>query len=354
MTRLVAFRSAKVADPQGRELLISIDGSQVIDHLAPSDWVFFGDCFDPRLIDILTDRFGKFQGALCDVEGTIDALSVPFYHVPCMFNGAASFWGTDRDFPILDNHYATRDCFNFSVNKKSVERFLLLRLIEWFQLGSYRYTWSGIGDTCDMSPVVKEIASLDRSWLTSDFISHILAPVQNIKPQWVPIDRDDGVSNTIKLPTGSRSWMWSHVQHNLVTPTAVSLLTESSTNCQSTYTFTEKSNFAFLGLTFPIWIGNHGQAQHAKSMGFDVFDDVIDHSYQYKRTLLERCYHALHDNLDLLRDVDRARELRQKHHDRLLANRLHIQGTGLHDWMQQQLDRLPRYIADYIKIPLVL
>jgi hypothetical protein len=56
------------------------------------------------------------------------------------------------------------------------------------------------------------------------------------------------------------------------------------------------------------------------SLGFDVFDDVIDHSYQNMPDPLDRCYYAIKLNLELLQNVDLARELIAQHQSRLEHN----------------------------------
>ena len=81
--------------------------------------------------------------------------------------------------------------------------------------------------------------------------------------------------------------------------------------------------------------------------GFDVFSDVIDHSYQYYNTALERCYHAIHDNIDILIDVDRAKELRKRHWHRLQRNQdLLIQQNLLGKYAVQQAKKLPLDIQE--------
>jgi hypothetical protein len=56
-------------------------------------------------------------------------------------------------------------------------------------------------------------------------------------------------------------------------------------------------------------------------MGFDIFDDVIDHSYQACPTLVERCYRAFHDNLDILSNLESAQKTRQQLMPRLQQNK---------------------------------
>jgi hypothetical protein len=85
--------------------------------------------------------------------------------------------------------------------------------------------------------------------------------------------------------------------------------------------FTEKTLYALLALNFPIWIGGWGHADQFRQMGFDVFDDIVNHSYQYKPTLFERCYSAFDDNSALLTDLKYVSQLRNQCRDRLENNR---------------------------------
>jgi hypothetical protein len=122
---------------------------------------------------------------------------------------------------------------------------------------------------------------------------------------------------------------------------AVSLVTEASSDGEPNFVFTEKTLWAFLGLTFPIWVGNKGQARQAQAMGFDTFDDVIDHSYQDQSSVIERCRLAIERNLPVLTDLSLAADLRQKCHSRLMQNRQHILQGGFSAWVENQLNMLP-------------
>jgi hypothetical protein len=42
---------------------------------------------------------------------------------------------------------------------------------------------------------------------------------------------------------------------------------------------TEKTVFAWMAMQVPIIIGYSGIVAHARSLGFDLFDDIVDHSY---------------------------------------------------------------------------
>jgi len=83
---------------------------------------------------------------------------------------------------------------------------------------------------------------------------------------------------------------------------------------------TEKTIMAIYGGTLPIWVGGWKLATHARSLGFDVFDDLIDHSYESLDDPWDRCYYAIEKNLRLLRNFDLAKQAINNNQDRLRKN----------------------------------
>ena len=85
---------------------------------------------------------------------------------------------------------------------------------------------------------------------------------------------------------------------------------------------TEKSEKCFLLEQVPIWIAAPRQAQLARDFGFDVFDDLIDHSYDTELNPCRRIELAI-DQLQKLcnTDLDQLREFKQIKHARFAANR---------------------------------
>jgi hypothetical protein len=69
---------------------------------------------------------------------------------------------------------------------------------------------------------------------------------------------------------------------------------------------TEKSVFAWLSYQVPIIVGYPGIVAHARQLGFDMFDDVVDHSYdQYSNITRIQAAIQLNHNL-LTSGIDRA------------------------------------------------
>ena len=186
--------------------------------------------------------------------------------------------------------------------------------------------------------------SISASFINDDFRNFILSPIK-LKPVWYDensgsITCDDLSKYSSNVPTTSVLNQWNQFQAKLVSHSAVTLMTESTINMDLNYTFTERTVFSVLGLTFPIWVGNFGQAEQAKAMGFDIFSDVIDHSYQYKKTLLERCYYAIADNLEILTNFELAKQTRISNFKRLIDNRSYLMNGGFLEWTNQQITEL--------------
>ena len=62
----------------------------------------------------------------------------------------------------------------------------------------------------------------------------------------------------------------------------------------------EKYLMAIYGCCFPIFCGGYGTADYLSNIGFDVFHDVIDHSYQYEIHPGLRVLNALESNREIL------------------------------------------------------
>jgi hypothetical protein len=83
--------------------------------------------------------------------------------------------------------------------------------------------------------------------------------------------------------------------------TFVEIITETSYT-EKCYNLTEKTLNSIYGCCFPILLCSQGSVAFLRSMGMDVFDDVINHSYDKIDDPSERLYAAITDNLAILTD----------------------------------------------------
>lgn len=224
--------------------------------------------------------------------------------------------------PVYDTNYN----FVFNLNKKQINRYMLLKLVEWFELDNYTYTWSGIGGkTFDMSDMIND-------WHNSrfikqepeDFKSYMLAPIVAMEPRFfsqqgelITVDKDELVAYTETTNT----LPWKNFLGDMHRKSGITFIAESVKFDKCTF-FTEKTVYSVLAYNFPLWIGGgYAQADLWEKIGFDTFNDVIDHSYQYEESLFDRIYLAFKLNLELIKDYNKIKELRKLHMPRFIKNK---------------------------------
>lgn len=100
---------------------------------------------------------------------------------------------------------------------------------------------------------------------------------------------------------------------------ALSIVPETSFRDRG-YGPTEKTLQSIYAGQFMIWAGPWKPAEVLEKIGFDVFHDIIDHSYQYIEHPGQRIAEAFIRNQSLINDIEQQRELRIKHHARLQHN----------------------------------
>lgn len=72
---------------------------------------------------------------------------------------------------------------------------------------------------------------------------------------------------------------------------------------------TEKFLHSVYGCNFPIVLSSAGAVEDLRSLGFDMFDDIVDHSYDQCVDSFVRIVEAIDSNRHLLTDVDNTKKL---------------------------------------------
>jgi len=315
------------------------DNLDNVSTLSESDVVYRGDVFDQTWVDSILKK-GKPKYIISDhvISGTFDGIQL--IGLPLFAERATLKIIKNSKF---DNNIHTKTCFNFMINKKQINRFLCIKLVEWFKFTDFDYTWSAVDNAFDLSYVISELNSLeDQSPLSSDARSFILQSIK-LEKKWVSYPSRD--NNSLQnhgaiIDYGAHNWSWNYVMQKMFSESAISIITESVWT-QKAAVFTEKTLYSVLGLTFPIWVGGYNQAREWNRLGFDTFDDIIDHSYQNYNTLIERCYYAIANNVDLLSDRSRLCQLRLANKDRLLKNRDLLLTNHLSKFVDQEIAQYP-------------
>jgi hypothetical protein len=99
----------------------------------------------------------------------------------------------------------------------------------------------------------------------------------------------------------------------------VSIITEPTFFENGTH-LSEKTLMSVYAGHFMIWVGSYKAAECAKKLGLDIFEDIIDHSYQYIEHPGKRSVEAILRNIDLLTNLDLQVDLRNKMYQRLDDN----------------------------------
>jgi len=82
----------------------------------------------------------------------------------------------------------------------------------------------------------------------------------------------------------------------------------------------EKYLNSVYGQNFPIMLGPPGTVQFLRNLGFDMFDDIVDHSYDNVENYVDRLQLAIDSNLELITNSDYARERWNSCQDRFIKN----------------------------------
>ncbi len=323
----------------------------LIDQLTSEHVLHIADTFDDTTLLQLLDK-GRPGIILSDHYCYVDSqLDIEFCSLPLWIEREVRQWCIDD----LESHVDTRYCFNFMVNKYKIHRNILIKLIESFGYQSFDYTYSGTKRSTNFGNVITDLAQhvdLLSPQQKSTFLSSIKLPTKFIDSRLgqTVFKTHQTESNRLWYPGNKISW--DSGLNCIFSNSVVSLITETVEHEQHVI-FTEKSIYAIMANTFPIWVGGYGLPNHFKRLGFDIFDDVIDHSYQYKQTLIERCVCALTHNQKILTDLDWAKSTRLDCAQRLNKNQqLLLVDNVLWKFIQTQINAMPSQLQSIV-VPFV-
>ena len=232
---------------------------------------------------------------------------------------------------ITPNWHNKTHTFNFMINKPRPNREFLLLLIEHFELSNYTYS------------LCWKKAQVNRRLLISNTQSKVYQDIMRDTAMNIP-EKSYTFGQEIFLDHGLR---YGHVknaenyagllQTTVFEPSCISLITEPSFYERETLK-TEKTIMAIYGGTLPIWVGGWGIPDSMRQLGFDVFDDIVDHSYEHMADPWDRAYHAVEKNLKLLTNPDLARDFVSANHARLQHNVDLVEQNVFLKYCRQKID----------------
>lgn len=115
-----------------------------------------------------------------------------------------------------------------------------------------------------------------------------------------------------------------------------------------TYLLSEKTLHTFYGCNFPIILSGCGAVEHLRNIGFDMYDDIIDHSYDTVENPIDRIVTAIESNRRLLVDGDYAKSCWIKNQSRFIKNVETVK--TIYDWYRIRTTRIFNQAIKNIKI----
>ena len=235
--------------------------------------------------------------------------------------------------------------FNFMINKIRFHRSFMLMLLEHFGLTDYQYTLCWKNTNIPRSAMIRE---------TSNPVYHAI--IQNSALNFATRQYLFGTERLLDqgLQYGSITnpeVYQGFLQKEVFEPSCISLITEPAFFERETI-ITEKTIMAIYGGTVPIWVGGWRIADYLRDLGFDVFDDIVDHSYQSLADPWDRCYYAIERNLNLLKDFDTVQKFVYNNKHRLQANLDLLKNNTFVNNCIQELNKLPEKVKKELETKL--
>jgi hypothetical protein len=173
------------------------------------------------------------------------------------------------------------------------------------------------------------------SWVFNDDQQHIKQLFENgfkkVKNSQLSINDNKDIYKTSNNDNVSN---FKNVLSNYYQNTFVEIVSET-TYTEKAYLLTEKTLNSIYGCCFPIMISGQGSVAFLREMGFDVFDDIVNHNYDTIDNPIDRLYSAINDNLELLSNNDRTKKLWSSCEDRFLNN-INIAKTLMYDFFKNR------------------
>ena len=204
-------------------------------------------------------------------------------------------------------------CFNFMINKPRLNRIRLLEYVERKQLTNRLHA---------------------LPWRHSDYAS---IPVTDYR-MGEEVVMDQGVKNRHYHNALTYQQL---LQRQVFEPTCVSLITEPC-YLEREIMITEKTIMAVYAGTLPVWVGGWRLPDAMRDLGFDVFDDIVDHSYSTLADPVDRLDQALIRNQQLLTDLDLVKDFIANNQSRLQHNVDLVEQNVFLDLVKRQVQDWPQ------------
>ena len=135
--------------------------------------------------------------------------------------------------------------------------------------------------------------------------------------QWKATNNE--VSRTVAAQTMDHVGNFNNFLFNRYKDCFVEIIAETTFN-EMPIAVTEKTLNSVYGFNFPIFMSNPWTVSYLRNLGFDMFDDVIDHTYDKIQNPTERLFAVFDNNMELLTQTDSMYKVWDDHKTRFSDN----------------------------------
>jgi hypothetical protein len=211
--------------------------------------------------------------------------------------------------PVLNKNFDS-ETTSISLNRNfRYQRLILLGLlmqynvVENFQLSCM---FKDFINSIDLEKNFKYFMYKDELFLGIDKLKNYDFDIQH-QYDIYPVNANDNAKN------------FSERLYPLYKDSFIEIVTET-TYIEECFLITEKTANAFLACNFPIILNGRNSIDFLRKIGFDMFDDIIDHSYDTIIDPIERIRAAIKNNKEILTDSDLIKSLWEKNKHRFINN----------------------------------
>lgn len=230
---------------------------------------------------------------------------------------------------VLDKNFDSDKIFISLSRNKRMHRVALVMLLlgmnmEKYGTISFLSTKGDVLNHLDKEGGNQWFERLDHSgYLKPQMISEIIEHGQSkfIDHKFDTLDNWDSVYSRIavlKKENATGNDNVGNYLYNLISlykNSFVEIINETSGYEGSAAIVSEKTLNSIYGCNFPIFNNNPLMPNMMKNLGLDIFEDIVNHDYQYETNMYSRVWKLIEMNKELLTNADRTKELwlRNKH-----------------------------------------
>lgn len=135
--------------------------------------------------------------------------------------------------------------------------------------------------------------------------SHLRNALQNVNTLGSNVHSSEYEYLKDEVGLDSNVYNFNEKLSSLYENTVVEIISET-TGVETAFCLTEKYYHSVLACNFPVLVASFGSVSQLRAFGYDVFDDIVDHSYDYEPNPFYRMKMAIDANIKLITDKEYA------------------------------------------------